>query len=178
MTVENSSGYKILLIDDDEVDVKTFQRTLGKVDMPHQLTIAYNAAEALAAIANQSFDCIFLDYLLPGIDGLQLLVKLREMSISTPVAVMTSQGDEKIAVEMIKNGAFDYFTKSEINPDKISKVIFSAVRLSDANKQRIIAEKTIIENNNRLNAILESTRNLIYAFDKNFKLIAFNSSFK
>jgi|688.fasta_scaffold02577_6 signal transduction histidine kinase/DNA-binding NarL/FixJ family response regulator len=178
MTVENSSAYKLLLIDDDEVDVKTFQRTLRKVDMPHQLTMAYNAAEALSAIANQSFDCIFLDYLLPGIDGLQLLVKLREMSISTPVAVMTSQGDEKIAVEMIKNGAFDYFTKSEINPDKISKVVFSAVRLSDADKQRIIAEKTIIENNNRLNAILESTRNLIYAFDKNFKLIAFNSSFK
>lgn len=178
MTVENSSAYKLLLIDDDEVDVMTFQRTLRKVDVPHQLTIAYNAAEALAAIANQSFDCIFLDYLLPGIDGLQLLVKLRDMSITTPVAVMTSQGDEKIAVEMIKNGAFDYFTKSEINPDKISKVVISAVRLSDAEKQRIIAEKTIIENNNRLNAILESTRNLIYAFDKNFKLIAFNSSFK
>lgn len=172
------SNYKLLLIDDDEVDVMTFQRSLRKSDLPHQLTICYNANEALSAIENISFDCIFLDYLLPGIDGLQLLRKLRDMSINTPVAVMTSQGDEKIAVEMIKNGAFDYFTKSEINPDKISKVVFSAVRLSDSEKQRLVAEKKIIENNSRLNAILESTKNLIYAFDKNFNLISFNSSFK
>lgn len=172
------SDYKLLLIDDDEVDVMTFQRALRKSELPHQLSICYNADEALTAIENTSFDCIFLDYLLPGIDGLQLLRKLRDMSINTPVAVMTSQGDEKIAVEMIKNGAFDYFTKSEINPDKISKVVFSAVRLSDSEKQRYIAEKKIIENNSRLNAILESTKNLIYAFDRDFNLISFNSSFK
>jgi PAS domain S-box-containing protein len=91
---------------------------------------------------------------------------------------MTSQGDEKIAVEMIKNGAYDYFTKNEINPDKLSKVVLAAVRLWDAERQSEVAEKQIIENNNRLNAILESTRNLIYAFDKNFNLISFNSSFK
>lgn len=172
------SNYKLLLIDDDEVDVMTFQRALRKTEIPHDLAIAYNANEAISAIEGNSFDCIFLDYLLPGIDGLQLLMKLRNMSVSTPVAVMTSQGDEKIAVEMIKNGAFDYFTKSEINPDKISKVVISAVRLAEAEKQRVIAEKTIIENNSRLNAILESTRNLIYAVDKNLRLLSFNSSFK
>ena len=170
--------YKLLLIDDDEVDVMTFQRSLRKSELPHHLTICYNADEALSAIEHNAFDCIFLDYLLPGIDGLQLLMKMRDMAVNTPVAVMTSQGDEKIAVEMIKNGAFDYFTKSEINPDKISKVVFSAVRLSDSEKQRFIAEKKIIENNSRLNAILESTKNLIYAFDRNLNLISFNSSFK
>lgn len=170
--------YKLLLIDDDEVDVMTFQRALKKSDLKYTLSICYNAAETLSTIETNTFDCIFLDYLLPGIDGLQLLRKLRDMSINTPVAVMTSQGDEKIAVEMIKNGAFDYFTKSDINPDKISKVVLSAVRLWDAERQRQIAERKIIENNNRLNAILESTRNLIYAFDRNLNLISFNSSFK
>lgn len=95
------SEYKLLLIDDDEADVLTFQRSLRKSEILHQLSICYNADEALKAIENTSFDCIFLDYLLPGIDGLQLLRKLRDMSINTPVAVMTSQGDEKIAVEML-----------------------------------------------------------------------------
>lgn len=170
--------FKLLLIDDDEVDVMTFQRALKKSDLKYSLNICYNAVETLSTIETNTFDCIFLDYLLPGIDGLQLLRKLRDMSINTPVAVMTSQGDEKIAVEMIKNGAFDYFTKSDITPDKISKVVLSAVRLWDAERQRQIAERKIIENNSRLNAILESTRNLIYAFDRNLNLISFNSSFK
>lgn len=172
------SEYKLLLIDDDEVDVMTFQRAIRKTDLKYTLAVCYNANEALKALEQEVFDCIFLDYLLPGIDGLQLLRKLRDASINTPVAVMTSQGDEKIAVEMIKNGAFDYFTKSEISVDKISKVIFSAVRLYNAEQQKARAERAIIENNNRLNAILESTRNLIYAFDQSLNLISFNSSFK
>jgi PAS domain S-box-containing protein len=170
--------YQILLIDDDEIDVIKFQKTILKTDLQTQVDICYNATEAFNKLEKKAYDCIFLDYLLPGIDGLQLLKKLRDKAINTPVAVMTSQGDEKIAVEMIKNGAFDYFTKNEINPDKLSKVVLSAIRLWEAERQRQIAENHIIESNSRLNAIIESTRNLIYAFDKQFNLISFNSSFK
>lgn len=179
MTTKSASQvFKLLLVDDNELDVLNFQRNIKKTDLRTKIDICYNATEALHNLANNSYDCIFLDYLLPDIDGLQLLRKLRDMAINTPVSVMTSQGDEKIAVEMIKNGAYDYFTKNEINPDKLSKVVLAAVRLWDAERQSEVAEKQIIENNNRLNAILESTRNLIYAFDKNFNLISFNSSFK
>ncbi len=175
---ENKTTYRILLIEDDEVDVQSFQRSLKKTDLIHSLTVCNNAPDGLKALHEQLFDCVFLDYQLPGEDGLQVLLKMRELDIKTPVAVMTSHGDEKIAVEMIKSGAFDYFTKSEINPDKISKVVLTGIRLNVAERQRIIAEKGIIENNNRLNAILESTKNLIYAVDKDLKLISFNSSFK
>jgi PAS domain S-box-containing protein len=174
----NKTTYRILLIEDDEVDVQSFQRSLKKTELINNLTICNNATEGLKALREQLFDCVFLDYQLPGEDGLQILLKMRELDIKTPVAVMTSHGDEKIAVEMIKSGAFDYFTKSEINPDKISKVVLTGIRLNIAERQRIIAEKGIIENNNRLNAILESTKNLIYAVDKDLKLISFNSSFK
>lgn len=172
------SEYNLLLIDDDEVDVMTFQRALKSSELSHKLTVCYNAKEALEKIKKNTYDCIFLDYLLPGIDGLQLLRKLREMTVNTPVAVLTSQGDEKIAVEMIKNGAFDYFAKNEIHPDKIAKVVITAVRLWNAERKRVEAERKTIENNNRLNAILESTRNLIFAFDRNLNLISFNSAFK
>ncbi len=175
---ENKITYRILLIEDDEVDIQSFQRAIKKTDLIHNLTVCNNAAVGLKTLQEQLFDCVFLDYQLPGEDGLQVLLKMRELDIKTPVAVMTSHGDEKIAVEMIKSGAFDYFTKTEINPDKISKVVLTGIRLNIAERQRIIAEKEIIENNNRLNAILESTKNLIYAVDRDLKLISFNSSFK
>jgi len=178
LETENNSPYRILLIEDDEVDAQSFQRALKKTELSHSLIITNNATEGLKHLQNQVFDCIFLDYQLPGEDGLQVLLKMRELEIKIPVAVMTSQGDEKIAVEMIKSGAFDYFTKSEINSDKISKVVLTGIRLSNAERQRNIAEKEIIENNSRLNAILESTKNLIYAVDKDLRLISFNSSFK
>ncbi len=100
MTTESNASVKLLLIEDDDVDIMTFQRAMRKADLLHTLEVCKNADEALNAVGNDSFDCIFLDYQLPGVDGLQLLMKMREMSVQTPVAVMTSQGDEKIAVKV------------------------------------------------------------------------------
>jgi PAS domain S-box-containing protein len=91
---------------------------------------------------------------------------------------MTSQGDEKLAVQMIKNGAFDYFPKAELNPDQIQKVILNGIRIWEIESQRLKAEEEIKENNNRLTAIIESTQNSVFAIDKLYNIISFNSSFK
>jgi len=176
--MEEIKEYSLLLIDDDEVDILSFQRALKKTGLSYDLGICRNAQETLDIITHNIYDCIFLDYQLPGIDGLQLLKKIRDLNIFTPIAVMTSQGDEKIAVQMIKNGAFDYFPKADINSDNLAKIVINGIRLWDIENQRKKAEAEIKENNNKLNAILESTNSLIYAVDKNLHLLSFNSSFK
>lgn len=173
-----SENYKILLVDDDDVDIMSFQRTLKKTGLKYQIDICKNATETIDIITKNKYNCIFLDYLLPGVDGLELLKKIRELKVFTPIAVMTSQGDEKLAVQMIKNGAFDYFPKVELSPDYIQKVILNGVRISELENQRLKAEEEIKENNNRLNAIVESTQNNVYAINKNLDIISFNSSFK
>lgn len=75
--------------------------------------------------------------MLPGVDGLELLKKIRELKVFTPIAVMTSQGDEKLTVQMIKNGAFDYFPEAELSPDYIQKVILNEVLLWEIENQRL-----------------------------------------
>jgi len=170
--------YKILLVDDDDVDIISFQRTLKKTGLKYEFEICKNAEETIEAINKYKYNCIFLDYLLPGVDGLELLKKIRELKIFTPIAVMTSQGDEKLAVQMIKNGAFDYFPKAELNPDQIQKVILNGIRIWEIESQRLKAEEEIKENNNRLTAIIESTQNSVFAIDKLYNIISFNSSFK
>ncbi|MES2656037.1 MAG: response regulator [Bacteroidota bacterium] len=172
------SNYKILLVDDDDVDIISFERAIKKTGLSYTLDICKNASETLIKITRNNYDCIFLDYLLPGFDGLELLKKIREFNVLTPIAVMTSQGDEKLAVQMIKNGAFDYFPKAEISPDYIEKVVLNGVRIGEIEQQRLKAEQAIKENNSRLTAIVESTQNYIYALDKNLCFISFNSSFK
>lgn len=173
-----SENYKLLLVDDDDVDIMSFQRALKKTGLIYDLDICKNATETLEVVNKHKYNCIFLDYLLPGVDGLELLKKIRELKVFTPIAVMTSQGDEKLAVQMIKSGAFDYFPKAELSPDYIQKVILNGVRLWEIEDQRVKAEAEIKENNNRLTAIVESTHNNIYALDKSLKIISFNSSFK
>ncbi len=172
------NNYTILLVDDDDVDIMSFERAIKKTGLKYNLHVCKNASETLISITRNQYDCIFLDYLLPGFDGLELLKKIREFNVLTPIAVMTSQGDEKLAVQMIKNGAFDYFPKAEISPDYIEKVILNGLRIGEIEAQRLKAELAIKENNSRLTAIIESTKNYIYALDKNLCFISFNSSFK
>lgn len=176
--MDSQASYKLLLIDDDEVDIMQFERALKKTGLIYNLHICKNAQETLEIIGKEVFDCIFLDYQLPGIDGLQLLKKIRDKDVLTPVAVLTSQGDEKVAVQMIKSGAFDYFAKSDITPDSIQKVVISGIRLWEVENQRKRAEEEIKVNNYKLNAILESTTSIIYAVDKQLNLLSFNSTFK
>ncbi len=173
-----ADNYKLLLVDDDDIDIMSFQRALKRTGLVYELDICKNATETLEVVNKHKYNCIFLDYLLPGVDGLELLKKIRELKVFTPIAVMTSQGDEKLAVQMIKNGAFDYFPKAELSPDYIQKVILNGVRLWEIENQRVKAEAEIKENHNRLTAIVESTHNNIYAIDKDLNIISFNSSFK
>lgn len=176
--MQNFEPIKILLVDDDEVDVRAFERATSRTGLPCMIEVCHNAEEAVIIINERKFDCMFFDFMLPGIDGLKLLTKVREIKCDTPVAVLTSQGDEKLAVEIMKAGAFDYFPKSEVNPDKISRAITTSLQINQYKKEKYEAEQALIENNNKLNAIIESTKSLIFSFDKELKITACNSVFR
>jgi len=167
--------YKIFLVDDDEIDAMAFERTLKKTGLDYSLTHCKDANEALEQVNLVQYDCIFLDYQLPGSDGLALLKKIKEMGIAAPIAVMTSQGDEKIAVEMMKAGAFEYFPKAEVTPDNIQRIIRAGMRMRDIEVKKSNAERLLKENSDRLKTILESTRALIFSIDRNFRYTAFNT---
>jgi len=172
------STTKIFLVDDDDIDAMSFERALKKSGLNYSLDHCANASDALAQLRNENYDCIFLDYQLPGVDGLELLKKIRDFGISAPIAVMTSQGDEKIAVEMMKAGAFDYFPKNEVNAENIRKVVNAGLKINEVQRQKEVAELQLKENNDKLNAILESTRALIFAIDSNLNYTAFNTILK
>lgn len=169
---------RILLVDDDEIDAMSFERALKKSGIDALLSLAIHADDAMVKIQSMEYDCIFLDYQLPGTDGLALLKRFKEMKVTAPIAVMTSQGDEKIAVEMMKAGAFDYFPKAEVNPENINRIVRAGMRLREVELQKAFAEKALKENNLKLSAILESTNALIFSVDHQLNYSAFNTAFK
>ncbi len=136
--------FNILLVDDDDFDIMAFDRALKKTELSINLTSANVANEALDILIDGTFfDCIFLDYQLPGTNGLKLLKQIREIGVLTPVAILTSQGDEKLAVEMMKTGAFDYFQKSEVSAEKISKILHSVRTFQRLEAEKLKAEKEL-----------------------------------
>jgi signal transduction histidine kinase/DNA-binding response OmpR family regulator len=139
--------HKLLIIDDDQDDRMTLHHALLSSGLPCSIVEAGVPSQALELLAHQSFDCVFLDYILPGEDGLSLLKKIRAKGVRVPVVITTSQGNESIAVELMKAGASDYISKGHVTSHTIAQILRNAVRLNKIEREREAAvyEKKISE---------------------------------
>ncbi len=99
----------ILIIDDE----KTIRWSLGEGLRTHGFDIleAASGEEGLQLFADKSPDCVLLDMRLPGIDGLEVLRRMRKENAEAPVVVMTAYGEVDKAVEAMKLGSYDFVTK-------------------------------------------------------------------
>lgn len=130
----------LLIVDDDDVDRQAARRALARSDLATTIIEASDSTAALQELRRGAFDCILLDYRLPGSTGLELLRQIRGLGVNTPVIMLTGQGDEQIAVELIKAGAADYIAKSRLSPERLSNSIRQTLRVYRAEQQAARAE--------------------------------------
>lgn len=140
----------ILVIDDDAVDRMAVRRALLKTDLDVDLSEAEDGETALSILKTHQFDCIFVDYLLPDQDGLALAKQLQQLQVDAPFIVLTGQGDEQIAVEVMKAGAADYLAKHRISPTTLAQTIRRATRLHRAEYAARAANQKLQVTNDQL----------------------------
>ncbi|OLS20921.1 MAG: Response regulator ArlR [Candidatus Heimdallarchaeota archaeon LC_3] len=118
---------RILLIEDDKDQGDLVRFSIEEKKLPYQLDISLTGREGLEKIFNNHYDVIFVDYRLPDLDGLEVLKRIRRNQESTgnytPVIIITGGGSEKVAVEAMRNGAFDYIIKSFDYQNLIPKIL-------------------------------------------------------
>lgn len=141
---------KLLLVDDDIVDIRVFKRALQKTNLQCDFLDVPSAEKAEQVLAQGKFDCIFLDFQLPKTDGLSFLRKIRNNGVETPVVIITSQGDEMLAVEMMKAGAFDYITKEEVKAEKLRKILSNVIAFHKLILERRRTEQELKRTNQNL----------------------------
>lgn len=141
---------KILVIDDDTVDRMAVRRALLKTDLEVDLSEAEDGETALSLLKTHQFDCIFIDYLLPDQDGLVLAKQLQQLQVTAPFVILTGQGDEQIAVDVMKAGAADYLAKNRIAPATLARTIRSAIRLHRAEQAALAAKQKLQATNDQL----------------------------
>jgi DNA-binding NarL/FixJ family response regulator len=112
--------YKILLIDDDEVDRSFVRRYLSKSNFSFVISECSSGSASLKECEENKFDCIFLDYNLLDMDGIDVLEKILHIDPYVSVVFLTGMSDELLAVQAIKNGAADYLAK-----DGLSSVVLA-----------------------------------------------------
>jgi signal transduction histidine kinase len=132
-SARHTAELRVLLIDDnlaDRVHLSwLLRRGLGKQT---EILEAEDGASALELLRRERVDLILVDYLLPDMNGLDVLDRLRELPGETATIFLTGQGNEKIAAEAIKRGALDYCVKRDLAWDKLQRAVsqsLSAARM-------------------------------------------------
>ncbi|MBI3596695.1 MAG: response regulator [Nitrospirae bacterium] len=121
------SPVKLLLVEDNPDQTELTLRAFQKKAPAIQITTVTNGQAALDALVRSHFDAMILDYSLPRMNGLEVLDQIQERRYAVPVIMVTGQGDERIAVEAMKKGAYDYILKTrnyqDILPRLVQKVV-------------------------------------------------------
>lgn len=100
---------KVFVIDDDEAMRDSLEFLLGAADF--EVTLFESAQLFLDALPGVELGCVVSDVRMPGIDGIELLKRLKTSRSSLPVLIMTGHGDVPLAVEAMKLGAVDFLEK-------------------------------------------------------------------
>ncbi len=151
-----------ILIVDDERSIRVGLKGLLSKE-GYEVSLAENGAEALHILARQPIDLMLTDLRMPNMDGVSLLKRTKEQYPDTIVVMMTAYGSEKIAVEAMKAGAWDYLTKPFDN-DEV-KILVRQVLEQNALRQEVRRLRERIDTAFRFESILGKSPAMQRMFD-------------
>ncbi len=139
-------GIEKILIADDEPLIRDLIKDILEME-GYEVFVAEDGFSALKEVKKEGIDLIITDVRMPKLDGIRLLRKIKEVSPSTLVVVITAYGTIENAVEAMKNGAYDYITKP-ISPEQIKLVV-----------QKVSEHKNLLSENRYLRSELSQKYN-------------------
>jgi PAS domain S-box-containing protein len=169
--MENTSGvrnpqekYKILLVEDDKLDQKAFERLVSDENLPYDYTIGGSVSKAKGILASEQFDAVIADYALGDGTAFDVL----EVVKNTPTIIVTGTGNEEVAVKAWKAGARDYLIKD------LERKYLKALPITVEN---VIRHKRMEEKLHLLSGAIMSTDDSVYITDMENKIIFVNRAF-
>jgi len=123
----------ILVVDDELIVRDSLSDWLAEDG--YNVSTVKNGKEAIKSVKETDWDVLLVDLKMPGLSGLDVLSKVKEINPNTPVIIMTAYATVDTAVEAIKKGAYDYITKP-FNPEEITLTL-----------RKIIAHQKLIKEN-------------------------------
>jgi DNA-binding NtrC family response regulator len=140
----------ILIVDDEDSVRDSLYNWF--IEDGFRVECAEDARRALSILESDVFDIVLADIKMPGMDGLEMLKRIKSLRTSSIVIMMTAFATVDTAVQALKDGAFDYVTKP-FDPDDLSHLIRNATRQISLTEENEILKEQIVS--------LENVENLI-----------------
>lgn len=159
-----NTRYKILLIEDNEIDQMAFKRFVNNNAIPYDCTISSSVSQAKQALNTEQFDIIITDHSLGDGTAFDILGSAK----NTPVIVVTGAGDEETAVKAWKAGAYDYLVK-DISQNYLKAI---PITVENAIRHNMVEKKLEL-----LSGAVMSTDDSIYITNMQGKIVYVNKAF-
>ncbi len=126
-----------ILVIDDEADIRESLEVLLTLDDRFTVDLAANAKEGLRKMETGSYDLVLLDLMMPDKSGMEVLDEIRPRDPETPIFMITAYGSVEVAVQALKHGANDYFSKPWDNEKLLIEIdrMIARRRLESENKE-------------------------------------------
>jgi two-component system cell cycle sensor histidine kinase/response regulator CckA len=159
----------VLLVEDDPSHAELIERALRGASGRFRLNVAETLAEALSFLSRSVPDLIISDWRLPDGDGLDLL-KGGEIRADVPLVLMTSYGNERVAVEAIQSGALDYVVKSVESLSDMPHTVERALWEWRSRRERDRMQAALLASEREYRFLADHVVDVIWTMDFDMKL--------
>ncbi|HVX14704.1 MAG TPA: hybrid sensor histidine kinase/response regulator [Pirellulales bacterium] len=164
-----SSPLVVLIADDNQPDRDYLAWQLRRSVSPApEVLEAESPGEALAIIERRAVDVVLIDYLLPEMDGLELLDRVVARAQGAAIVFMSGQGNERVAAQAIKRGAHDYFVKQNLSAEQLTQSIGQAMETARLHREEQASHQRLHRAHNELDHFV---RALSHDMNANFMLL-------
>ena len=123
------SYLKVLLIEDNPIHTRLIERLLAKANgHEFDVTSADQLSEGLVKLAQEEFDVVLLDMVLPDSQGIDTLYRVKAEAPNLPIIILTATDDMTLATQAVEEGAQAYLVKAKINCDMLESTIEAALQ--------------------------------------------------
>jgi DNA-binding NtrC family response regulator len=137
------SGERILVVEDEEGMREFLKILLAKEG--YEVTAFEDGSAALERFKEENFQVVITDLKMPGMSGMDLLARVKEIDPSVPVIIMTGHGSMETAIEAVNKDAFAYLLKQARN-DEIKQLVKKAVEMRMLQKENRLLKQQLKKN--------------------------------
>ena len=169
---DSSHSRTVLIVDDHQGLISLIQRCLSREGF--LTAFAHSGEEAIKWLSHNHADLLLLDLQLTDMSGEDLIHQLNQHNLTLPFIVVTGQGDERLAVKMMKRGARDYFIKDSSLIELLPSIVTQTFEQIQQEQRLTLTEETLREERERMAITLASIVEGVFTTDTRGRITYMN----